>query len=172
MTLAIRPAHAGDAPGVDALLRASFPRAEEAELVARLARDGDIVLVLVAADEDDGGVQGVVAFSRMTVELGGKPVPAVALAPLAVAGAVRGQGVADLLVRAGLDWLREAGVAMVFVLGEPDYYGRFGFEAALAEGFASPYAGPYFQAVVLAGGCLEGAPGQASHAEAFEALSG
>lgn len=172
MTIAIRPAGAGDAPAVDALLRTSFPRPEEAELLAHLARDGDVVLVLVAADEATGTVLGSVVFSRMAVDLGGKPVPAVALAPLAVAGEARRQGVADLLVRAGLDWLREAGVAMVFVLGEPDYYGRFGFEAALADGFGSPYAGPYFQAIVLAGGCLEGAPGEARHAPAFAALSG
>lgn len=171
MSVAIRPAHAGDAAAVDALLRASFPRPEEAELVAHLARAGDIVLVLVAADETRGDVVGAVVFSRMAVDLGGKPVPAVALAPLAVAREARGQGVADLLVRAGLDWLREAGVAMAFVLGEPDYYGRFGFKAALAEGFSSPYAGPYLQAVVLAGGCLEGRPGDARHAEAFAALS-
>ena len=172
MTLAIRAAGAADAPAVDALLRVSFPEPAEAQLVAQLARDGDIVLVLVAADEASGAVQGMVAFSRMRVELGGKPVPAVALAPLAVDRQARGDGVADLLVRAGLDWLREAGVAMVFVLGEPDFYGRFGFEAALADGFASPYAGPYFMATVLAGGCLEGVPGEASHAPAFEALSG
>lgn len=172
MSIAIRPAGAGDAPAVDALLRASFPKPEEAELVAHLARDGDIVLVLVAADEASGEVVGAVVFSRMAVDLGGKPVPAVALAPLAVARAVRGQGVADLLVRAGLDWLREAGVAMSFVLGEPDYYGRFGFEAAIADGFVSPYAGPYFMATVLAGGCLEGIPGEARHAAAFGALSG
>lgn len=170
MTVAIRAATAGDAPAVDALLRASFPEPAEAELVAHLARDGDIVLVLVADEEADGAVLGTVVFSRMAVDLGGKSVPAVALAPLAVVQAARQQGVAEALVRAGLDWLREAGVAMVFVLGEPDYYGRFGFEAALAEGFASPYAGPYLQAIVLAGGCLEGVPGAASHAGAFATL--
>ena len=171
MTVTIRPAGVADAPAVDALLRASFPRAEEAELVARLARDGDIVLVLVAADEASG-VVGVIAFSRMAVDLGGEPVPAVALAPLAVSRPSRGEGVADLLVRAGLDWLREAGVSLCFVLGEPDFYRPFGFEPALAEGFTSPYAGPYFLATVLAGGCLEGVPGAALHAEAFATLSG
>jgi predicted N-acetyltransferase YhbS len=35
----------------------------------------------------------------------------------------------------------------VFVLGEPDYYRRFGFE--VMAGFASPYAGPYFQTLKL-----------------------
>jgi putative acetyltransferase len=171
LTVAIRAAHAGDAPAVDALLRASFPAPAEAELVARLARDGDIVLVLVATDEGSGELLGVIVFSRMAADLGGRPVPAVALAPLAVARDARREGIADLLVRAGLDWLRDAGVAMAFVLGNPDYYGRFGFEAALAEGFASPYAGPHFMATVLAGGCLEGSPGEARHAEAFAALS-
>lgn len=171
MTLAIRPAAPGDAAALDALMRDRFPRPAEARLVATLAQAGDLVLVLVAVEEGTGALAGAVVFSRMDVTLGGEPVPAVALAPLAVARAARREGIGDLLVRAGLDWLREAGLAMAFVLGDPDYYGRFGFEAALAEGFDSPYAGPYLLATVLAGGCLEGAPGHARHAPAFASLS-
>ncbi len=52
MTIAIRPAGAADVAAVDALLRDSFPAADEADLVRRLCVDGDMVLMLVAAEED------------------------------------------------------------------------------------------------------------------------
>jgi putative acetyltransferase len=36
----------------------------------------------------------------------------------------------------------------VFVLGDPAYYGRFGFK--VMDGFVSRWAGPYFQTLILA----------------------
>lgn len=171
MTIAIRAATGGDVAAIDALLRRSFPAADEALLVQRLCVDGDMVLTLVADDDDSGALAGVAVFSRMTVEAGGKAIPAVALAPVAVAAAHRRQGVAEALIQAGLDHLGDAGAAVCFVLGEPGYYGRFGFSAAHAEGFGSPYAGDYLMAVPLQGGSLAcGARGPATHAAAFAML--
>src|SRR3546814_10922915 len=60
---------------------------------------------------------------------------------------------------------------LMFVLGEPGYYGRFGFSAENAEGFDSPYAGPYFMAIELQGGLPCGPRGLADHAPAFAALA-
>lgn len=171
MTIAIRPATGGDVAAIDALLRRAFPNADEALLVQRLCVDGDMVLTMLADDEDSGELAGVVVFSRMTVEAGGKAIPGVALAPVAVAADHRRQGVAEALVQAGLDHLGDAGAAVCFVLGEPAYYGRFGFSTEHAEGFVSPYAGDYFMAVPLQGGSLGcGARGKAEHAAAFAYL--
>ena len=44
---------------------------------------------------------------------------------------------------------REGGWAAAFVLGDPAYYGRFGFRADAARGYASPYAGEHFLALPL-----------------------
>ncbi len=173
MTIAIRPATGGDVAAIDALLRRSFPAPDEALLVQRLCVDGDMVLTLVADDEDSGELAGVVVFSRMTVEAGGKIIPAVALAPVAVGKAHRRQGVAEALVQAGLDHLGDAGAAVCFVLGDPSYYGRFGFSVDHAAGFVSPYAGAYFMAMPLQGGKLAcGERGKAEHAAAFAGLGG
>ena len=73
----------------------------EATLVRDLCVEGDMVLVLVA--EIDGALAGLVAFSRMRVDVGGKSVAAVALAPIAVAPEWRRQGVADALVAAAAE---------------------------------------------------------------------
>ncbi len=171
MAIAIRPAGAHDVAAIDALLRTSFPAPDEADLVRRLCVDGDMVLMLVALDEDDGTLAGAIAFSRMRVVVHDTSVPAVALAPLAVAPAWRRQGVAEALVQAGIEALEAAGVVLCFVLGEPEYYARFGFDADYARNFASPYAGDYLMALPLQGGLmLCGVRGAAEHAAAFAAL--
>ena len=50
MSTEIRPERPEDAAGIDALLRAAFPGAVEADLVRRLRADGDLALSLVAAE--------------------------------------------------------------------------------------------------------------------------
>jgi putative acetyltransferase len=173
VSIAIRPATGGDVAAIDALLRKAFPDAGEAMLVQRLCVDGDMVLTLLADDEETGSLAGVIVYSRMAVEIGGKAVAAVALAPLAVDAGQRGQGVAEALVRASLAQLGDAGAMLVFVLGEPDYYARFGFSADWARGFASPYAGDYLMALPLQGGAMPcGERGAATHAKAFAELGG
>lgn len=164
----IRAATGADAPAVDALLRSCFPRDAEARLVQQLAIDGDLILVLVA--EEDGVVAGMIAASRMQVTADTREVAAVAIAPLAVARAVRGQGVGEALVAAAIAHLRSAGVELAFVLGDPGYYGRFGFEAATARGFGSPYAGDSLMGIRLNDGPCIHTPGTAAHARAFAAL--
>ena len=114
---------------------------------------------------------GVAVFSRMAVEIGGKGIAAVALAPVAVSPAHRRQGVAEALIQAGLRHLGDAGAMLCFVLGDPEYYGHFGFSADWASGFASPYAGEYFMALPLQDGAMPcGVRGEAAHASAFAQL--
>lgn len=171
MTIAIRPATGGDVAAIDALLRRSFPAPDEALLVQRLCIDGDMVLTLVADDEETGALAGMVAFSRMDARVNDQPVATVALAPVAVEAAYRRQGVAEALIAAGHQHLADAGYVLSFVLGDPAYYGRSGYAVDLARGFDSPYAGDYLMALALQDGKVPcGARGQAVHAGAFAAL--
>ncbi|MFT3978118.1 MAG: N-acetyltransferase [Sphingomonas bacterium] len=171
MTITVRPARAEDVAAIDALMRGSFPAPDEAALVRDLCTEGDMVLTLVAQDEGADALAGAIVFSRMDVTVAGRQVPSVALAPLAVAAPWRRQGVAEALVRAGHDRLEAEGVVLSFVLGEPDYYNRFGYDAAVARNFASPYAGDYFMALPLQGGLVPcGVREEARHAPAFARL--
>ena len=137
---AIRAVRAADHAAIDALLRAAFGDDAEARLVAALRAEGAVVAELVAE-----GVAGHILFSPAPV--GG--VPAVALAPLAVAEGARRRGLGAALVRAGLACCAEAGAAAALVLGDPAYYARFGFHPA--EGITgAPWCGhPAFQALSL-----------------------
>ena len=169
--LTIRPAAGDDVARIDALLRASFAAPAEAMLVRDLCTDGDMVLTLVAIDARDDALVGMVAFSRMTVAIHDKPVAAVALAPVAVAPIHRDRGVAEALIQAGIDQLEAAGIVLCFVLGDPAFYGRFGFDADFARGFATPYAGDHLMALPLQGGLIPcGVRGDATHAAAFARL--
>lgn len=157
----IRRERPEDGPTLRGLLIRAFDGPAEADLVDRLRADGDAVIALVA---DRGGVCGHVLLSRMAA-----PLPALALAPLAVAPECQRQGIGAALVRAALEAAAEGGWRAVFVLGDPAYYGRFGFDPACAAGFDSPYAGPYLMALPL-GGPLPVQGGPIRHAPAFAAI--
>ncbi len=145
-----------------ALVEAAFGRAPEADLVADLTSDGDAEISLVA-EEGERGI-GHVLLSRMSA-----PFPALALAPVSVDPAFQGSGVGLTLIGEAIDRARQAGWAAIFVLGSPTYYGRFGFDAALAAGFTSPYASPAFMALALAPP-LPTLTGDLRHAPAFAEL--
>jgi putative acetyltransferase len=163
MTLILREETAADHAAVRQVVSLAFGHEVEADLVGRLRADGDVALSLVAADEEL--IVGHILFSPMRA-----PFRALALAPLAVLPERQRQGVGSALVRAGLDRARAAGWEGAFVLGEPAFYGRFGFETGLAAGFQSPYAGPYLMALGLSGP-FPALSGRTDHAPAFAALS-
>src|SRR5581483_8653623 len=122
----------------------------------------DVALSLAA--EDQGQIIGHVLFSPMAA-----PFRALGLAPVAVKAPWRRQGIAARLIETGLAAAKSAGWDAVFVLGEPDYYRRFGFSTELAARFESPYAGPHFMALALAG-MLSADSGRVDYAPAFAAL--
>ena len=167
VAIGIRQVEAADAPQVRRLLEQAFDGTDEADLFDRLERDGDLVLTLVAERDDE--IVGCVAFPRLAiVDESGRSAPAIGLAPLAVAAEARKRGIGGALVRAGLARLRDAGEKLVFVLGDPAYYRRFGFEPA-DPAFRSPYSGPHFMQARLRGGGR--VSGTVRYPAAFAALS-
>lgn len=122
-----------DVAAISAVIEAAFrehpnSRQTEGPIVEVLRRSGALSLSLVA--QWQGRVVGHVAFSPVTIT-GGAPGWYV-LAPLSVAPEVQGTGVGTALVWQGLRTLRQMGAAGCVVLGEPAYYGRFGFRSTPA----------------------------------------
>ena len=64
------------------------------------------------------------------------------LAPLAVTRDLQGKGIGTQLVKGALLQLAASGVKIVFVLGYPKYYSRFGFVPAGVRGIQAPYPIP------------------------------
>ncbi len=135
----IRKATPQDLAAVLDVERRAFGGDDEADLVAALMGDRSARPVLsLLAFKGDAAV-GHVLFTAVTVS-GADPAPAAAiLAPLAVVPEAQGRGIGTRLVERGLAELSRSGVALVFVLGHPGYYPRFGFEPAGRLGLQAPY---------------------------------
>ena len=155
------------APEEDAVIRdltiLAFGRTDEAELAVDLIVGPVETLSIVAVRRER--IVGHILFSRIE-----GPVRCLALAPLSVAPDFREMYVGTELVRHGLDRARQAGWKSVFVLGEPDYYGRFGFRSDLADPAVVAWQGPYLQALELEPGALSGWSGPLVYPEPFSRL--
>jgi putative acetyltransferase len=118
--------------------RAAFGSDEEATLVDDLLNDpsaGPVVSLL--ALEKDAAV-GHILFTRARIEPEA-PLSIYILAPLAVMPHSQKTGVGTALAEKGIQVLSDAGAQLVFVLGHPSYYPRFGFNPAGALGFEATY---------------------------------
>ena len=148
--ISIRLADKTDRPAILNVLRDAFRREDEARLVEKLWQAGAMTTELVA--EEDDIVIGYCAFSIVTAE------PALeglllGLAPLAVLNERQGKGVGIALAMRGLEICHEKNAALIVVLGEPEYYSRFGFKPAsdYDVSWAAMDAGRAFQLIDFAG---------------------
>jgi putative acetyltransferase len=123
----------------------------EARLVDELREDAGFLPHLSLVAELDGAVTGHVIATRGWLEPAGTPV--LGLGPLGVLPEVQARGAGTALVHSVLAVAEAAGETLVALLGEPAYYGRFGFRAAEELGVAAPEPGwgRHFQARWLAG---------------------
>lgn len=162
----IRVALDSDRHNINGLVETAFGRPDEARLVDALAADGDIVLELVA--EREASIIGHLLFSPIVVETANRSSSAVALAPLSVAPAFQRKGLGAALVEDGHRRLRLAGETLSVVLGDPAYYGRFGYEHERAARFESEWQCEAMQA--LAWSAEAPSRGRLVYAGAFLAL--
>ncbi|MGF1431610.1 GNAT family N-acetyltransferase [Kitasatospora sp. LaBMicrA B282] len=165
MKLRTRVEQPGDAPAIRRVHMAAFPGPEEADLVDALRVDPAWLpgLSLVAVDAD-GLVLAHALLTRLRVGEGA----GLALAPVAVAPEWQRRGVGERVVRAALAAAEEAGEKLVVVLGDPGYYGRFGFTPASRHGVSGPFEVPegVFQVLPLA--AYDGSPiGSCEYPEPF-----
>lgn len=133
--ISLRDMDAGDLGAVAALHRAAFPDEDLVPLVKALAGDpaarGFVALAGAA-------LAGHVMFARCA--LPGTPHRPVLLGPLAVDPERVRAGIGGQLVRHGLEEMAREGADIALVLGDPAYYGRFGFKAE--EEIDMPYPLP------------------------------
>lgn len=124
----IRPERPGEEAVIHALTAAAFATApvadgDEQEIVDRLRAAGDLAVSLVAVD--GGEIVGHVAFSPAVP---GEAGPGwYALGPISVRPDRQRRGIGSALVREGLSRLAALGARGCVLVGDPDYYGRFGF---------------------------------------------
>ncbi|WP_316153811.1 N-acetyltransferase [Cupriavidus sp. BIC8F] len=152
MSVQIRPESPSDADAIARLTTAAFLTAPhtshtEAFVVNALRRAGQLTVSLVAQAGDR--LVGHVAISPVTFSSGATGW--YGLGPISVAPDRQGQGIGSQLIHAALADLRRLGAAGCVLLGDPAYYGRFGFAAR--PGLVLDGVPPeYFQALAFDGG--------------------
>jgi putative acetyltransferase len=166
MNWEIRAERPGDVPAVREVNRLAFGRGDEARLVDDLRSGTYARISLVASREDK--IIGHAMFSALSIETEYGSVEALALAPVAVVPKAQRQGVGSALIREGLQRCGDLGHSIVIVLGEPDYYSRFGFSSTLTRKLRSQYSGEAFMALELTPRALNDVEGDVRYSPPFE----
>ena len=136
---------ARDEDDVLPVIRAAF--GDEGEQVgnlwAELEQSVGLRVSLVA--EQDGQIVGHVGLSHAWLDARRELVDVWLLSPLSVVPDQQGSGIGTRLLAAAVDAARAGDTPLLFLEGDPNYYGQRGFERASEHGLAPPsvaYAGP------------------------------
>ncbi len=107
-------------------------------LAANLLREETNPETISLVADFDGAVVGHIAFSPVSIGRDQKRIGYI-LAPLAVRPDYQQRHIGSALIESGMERLWKMNVGIVFVYGDPGFYGRFGFTADLASRFQAPY---------------------------------
>ena len=155
--LDIRPEGPEDADAIAALVTAAFgPEDNTAEFVQAVRERAEVCLAEVAVA--DGSIVGHSQWCAAPIIVDGRVVKGAHLTCLSADPALQGRGIGSRLVLSGLKRLSDCGYEAATLLGDPEYYARFGFSPELAERIAAPHQarGRGFQAIELVVGALAG----------------
>ncbi len=163
----IRTVRPSDYPAVYGLVKTAFQTArvsdgaEQDFVTALRARPTYLPDLELAAENDEGLLTGHIMLTKTAVGDGGAPLPALMLAPLSVRLENRDCGLGAALVHEGLRRARELGYTAVFLVGDPAYYGRFGFRPVTEYGLRNETHAPdqYVLGRPIVPGALENASG-------------
>ena len=147
--MVIRPEEPGDERAIDEVVRDAFAGAAHSSgtepLIVKALRDSRALTIsLIAAEGME--VVGHIAVSPVGVQ--GAAGEWFGIGPLSVRAQWQRRGIGRALTREALERLRRSGAAGCVVLGDPNYYGQFGFEhdPALCYRDVPP---PYFQFIAF-----------------------
>ncbi|RYE56637.1 MAG: N-acetyltransferase [Hyphomicrobiales bacterium] len=146
----IRSEIAADISAIRKLTDAAFQDVQhssqtEGAIVDALRLAGALAISLVA--EKDGEILGHLAFSPVLID--GQDIGWFGLGPVSVSPTVQRSGIGSALIKEGLKSLRDRGALGSVVLGDPDYYQRFGFTSAHNLRYSDVPA-TYFQSIAFA----------------------
>jgi predicted N-acetyltransferase YhbS len=160
MSVAIELEKRQDAAAIEVLLDEAFgaDRHKKQSYRYRQMTGPLAALCLVARDRDR--VVGTVRFWPVTIVGDRRMTPALLLGPIGVAADRRSERIGDRLMRESLRRADELGHAIVLLVGDLTYYGRFGFRPAAARGIDMPGEQPHrLQVLELQAGALAGVNG-------------
>ncbi|MFG0748838.1 GNAT family N-acetyltransferase [Acinetobacter ursingii] len=166
MSIEIRHEQQQDIQTIEALTQAAFLNEQHSShteqfIVNQLRKDGQLTISLVALEH--GAVVGHVAVSPVRISSG--ETDWYGLGPISVWPKQQGQGIGSQLMGAVLEQLKQLGAKGCVLLGDPEYYHRFGFKSY--PDLILPDVPPmYFQAISFVNNIPKGT---VSYHDAFNA---
>ena len=157
----IRETQESDLEEIFNLIHSSFSNKAESDLVKQLISDGDVLINLVVESSDT--IIGNVIVSQITME------PDIGLfcggvAPLSVLPDQQSSGVGSRLMEEAINESRKLGIDALFLLGDPNYYKRFGFTVSKLK---NDYSLEHFQELELTEGYLVNIKSKVTYENAF-----
>ena len=136
----IRQAQERDHAAIYELVRAAFATAKvsdgtEQDFVRALRRRDTYRPELELAAEENGQLIGHILLTELPIPGGPEGLRALMVAPLCVRLENRSRGLGGRLLQEGGRRAAELGYSALFLVGDPDYYGRYGFQSAVSLGF-------------------------------------
>lgn len=156
MGISIRKEQSSDVQSINEVTVAAFleaPHTDHTEqfIVKALRESGALSVSLVA--EDEGNIVGHVALSPVTISDGADSW--YGLGPISVLPSNQSNGIGSKLMNAAIQELKNIEAKGCVLLGDPNYYHRFGFKPR--EGLELPDVPvEYFQALLLQGDLPQG----------------
>ncbi|MGE6487107.1 GNAT family N-acetyltransferase [Paenisporosarcina sp. NPDC076898] len=145
-------------------------RDDEAKLVEQIRFSDGFIPKLSIVAEDQGDIVGHLLLSKAKLTNEGKDKVVIVLAPVAVLPKFQKKGIGSKLIEEGLKRAKKEGYGLVFLIGHPDYYPKFGFQPARAHGLElTQFQVPddVFMVCELIDGELENNVGELHYPKAF-----
>ena len=138
MSLKIQPERPNDVQAIFDLTVAAFETVpysdgSEAKIINDLRNDADLTLSLVATLDDR--VVGHIAFSPVNIETSDGQW--FGLGPISVDPSHQGAGIGGKLIKQGLALIKSKRSAGCVLVGDPNYYKRFGFRSTGTLNYAN-----------------------------------
>lgn len=131
----IRTETNGDIEAVRQVHLAAFGgREDESRLADRIRESAGFVPELSLVAEADGRVVGHMLISKAELVDGQDATDTLVLAPIGVLPDAQGRGVGGALIMEGIRQAERLGYKLIFLIGHPSYYPKFGFKPAVDSG--------------------------------------
>lgn len=114
----------------DAFWNVYRPGAFEHYIVHNLRDDESFIADLAYVIEDDGEIIGHINYSKGFIDCGSEKSDAAVLGPIAIRNDYQNQGLGSKLIEYTLNLAKDKGIPFIFVIGDDNFYHRFGFESS------------------------------------------
>ena len=126
-----------------------WPGCSEHFLIRIIRESEDYVPEISRVAEYNGKIVGAVYYTKAWIADGDVKHEIVTFGPLAVEPTMEGHDIGGALMRETIKLAKEAGIKGIALMGEPNYYPRFGFERGAKYGITDAWGNSFDALMIL-----------------------